>query len=199
MHTLLILCRFCANNILQTVDLAETSLTCGSDSCSACVCDDSNGLSTLVGTDSCFSSQFYVGIYIAMLLSVLWAVNVFTHVVHCTTSGAVASWWFNASATPNSYVVKYSFLRAITSSFGPICLGSLLGAAVSVTRFTVRYMKSTTKFSSRNGCATPRSTSFVLSCLDTMLIVLEEAIKYVNRYAFCYVAIYGDSFIECSR
>lgn len=181
------------------VELAGVSITCGSDSCSACVCEDSYGKAKLIKTSGCFSSQFDLGIYIGMLLSVMWAVSVFTNVVHCTTSGAVASWWFNASSTPNSSVVKYSFFRAVTTSFGPICLGSLLGAVVGVTRFSVRYLKSTTTCSTRNGCCNPSATKYILSCLDALLLVLEEAIKYFNRYAFCYVAIYGDNFLEASK
>lgn len=177
----------------------DTSLTCGSDSCRACVCDDGAGDSTLVKMHGCFSSQFDVGIYIAMLLSVMWAVSVFTHMVHCTTSGAVASWWFNASSTPNSSVVRYSFIRAATTSFGPICLGSLLGAIVGVSRFSIRYLKSTASCSTRNGCCTPRQTGYLLSCLDTALKMLEKAVKYFNRYAYCYVAIYGDSFVDASK
>ena len=134
-----------------------------------------------------------------MLLSVMWAVSVFTNVVHCTTSGAVASWWFNASATPNSSVVQYSFIRAATTSFGPICLGSLLGAAVGVTRFTIRYMKSTTSCSTRNGICRPGTTGYLLACLDSLLNMFEKAVKYFNRYAYCYVAIYGDGFVEASK
>ena len=34
---------------------------------------------------------------------------------------------------------RYSFARAATTSFGPICMGSLLGASVAVTRYYYCY------------------------------------------------------------
>jgi hypothetical protein len=152
-----------------------------------------------VKTKGCFSSHFDPWVYLGMLVSVMWAVSIFTHMVHVTTAGAVASWWFNASSTPNSSVVRHSFLRAATTSFGPICLGSLLGASVGATRFTLRYLKSTTTFSTRNGCCSPQRTTYWLSLLDSLLRMFEKAVKYFNRYAYCYVAIYGDDFITASK
>lgn len=146
----------------------------------------------------CFSSHFDVGIFCAILLSALYTMNVFTHIVHYMASGAIASWWFNASSTPNTNVVGYSFSRAITYSFGSICLGSLVVAPVGITRFFLRYLKSMISCSTRNGCCAARYTTRLLSCLDSVLKSFENTIKHCNRYAYCYAAIYGTGFSSAS-
>ena len=38
-----------------------------------------------------------------------------------------------------------------------------------------------------------------LSSLDLLLSTLERGISYFNRYAFCYIAIYGHDFMSASR
>ena len=55
--------------------------------------------------------------------------QVIRNVVHCTTAGTVASWWFIQSApSPTLGALK----RSLTTSFGSICLGSLIVAILQV-------------------------------------------------------------------
>ena len=51
--------------------------------------------------------------------------SVAKNVVHVTTSGLYATWYFLSSALPSNPTTK-AFKRAITTSFGSLCLGSLL-------------------------------------------------------------------------
>lgn len=69
-------------------------------------------------------------------LSFFWGINVFKNTLHVTTSGAMADWWFNGSASSNK--VCSSLGRAMTTSFGSICFGSLLIAIVQALEALVR-------------------------------------------------------------
>lgn len=63
-------------------------MICAGGACQACVCD-----STVISSKACFTEKVYTGWYFFMLLSLLWVSSVLSNVVHCTTAGAVASWW----------------------------------------------------------------------------------------------------------
>lgn len=63
-----------------------------------------------------------------LLVSMFWTYNVFTGIIQAVVAGSIGNWWYepesvnaccsNASRTP--------LVRALTSSFGSICCGSLL-------------------------------------------------------------------------
>lgn len=176
------------------------SLTCSGETCRSCLClPGSSTDAILIKNSTCIPSSVNPWIYFAMLLSLLWASSVFTNIVHCTTAGAVGSWWFNYCATPNSAVVYQSFVRSVTSSLGPICLGSLLVAVVGTCRAIVRYLISTSKASNQHCCSQSALITFLLSCLYSVLYYLDMAMKYFNRYAYSYISIYGHSFMQASR
>lgn len=70
-----------------------------------------------------------------MLISVYWGQQVLQNILTCTTSGVVASWWYQ----PNTKKVTAGALyRSLTSSFGSICFGSLIVAVLQALR-TVRF------------------------------------------------------------
>lgn len=75
------------------MNIGDTTLTCTSSSCSACVCDQ-----TVVSQKACFSQTIYQGNYFLLLLSLFWVSAVLSNVVHCTTSGAVSAWWFTTES-----------------------------------------------------------------------------------------------------
>lgn len=65
-------------------------------------------------------------------LSFYWTSQIITNVVHVTTAGTVGTWWFNPEDASGccSSGVRDSYGRSLTTSFGSICLGSLLVAIV---------------------------------------------------------------------
>jgi hypothetical protein len=93
-------------------------------------------------------------------------------------------------------VVNASLNRALGPSFGSICLGALFVAFFSTLETMFRYL--------RNSCFKSDDTSRSIDiccvfCLDACLRVLREIMEYFNRWAFTYVAIYGDSFMTAGR
>lgn len=120
------------------------------------------------------------------LLMFFWTTQVIINVVHVTTSGTVATWYFaGPNAMPSNPSVA-SLKRAMTTSFGSICFGSLLVAILKLLHALAR-------------SAARRERNF-LSCIALCIVAcLERLMEWFNVYAFTHVAIYGSSFVEAAK
>jgi len=115
-------------------------------------------------------------------------------------------------------VIKESGLkRSLTLSLGSLCLGSLLVTIIRGLRAALKFLIQQSKalngdYSSSSSSSTSSwssaSTSVagivyrrgcVLSILAYLLTLLDWAMTYFNRYAFCYVGVYGENFIKASK
>eukprot|EP00483_Globobulimina_turgida_P001561 UN01563 len=73
----------------------------------------------------------------------------------------------------------------MTTSFGSVCLGSLIVAFLQAVRAMLRLSKN-----SRN----------ILACIALCLLgCIERLIRYFNKYAYAQCAIYGTSFVESAK
>jgi hypothetical protein len=75
---------------------------------------------------------------LGLLLALLWATQVFTNVVHVTSSGVVATWYFLGEESIPAQPTVASVKRATSTSFGSICFGSLVVAIVKLMYYLVR-------------------------------------------------------------
>lgn len=124
---------------------------------------------------------------VLMLVSLFWGQQVIQNIVHCTTSGTVASWWFSGETVAKP--TMGALTRACTTSFGSIALGSLVVAVLKTLRVLARRAEREAR--SRGGGA----GLVFAACISRWLIgCLERLMEYFNKWAFCYVAIYGQSF-----
>lgn len=110
----------------------------------------------------CFSYRLYGGWLAVLLLGFVWGCTVLRNIGHCAISGTVGMWWISgavclcaassctfmistllmnyylmstvAGSNRSSMAVWSNLRRALTSSFGSICLGSLLVAIVKTLR-----------------------------------------------------------------
>jgi hypothetical protein len=114
-----------------------------------------------------------------LVLSLYWVWQYVASTVHVTVAGAFASWYFFGSRATS---VVLSSLRRGFWSAGSVCLGSLIVAILQFIRNLV----------SRNGDGENFLAQMVLSCIESL-------VRFYNKYAFCYVAIYGQSFSEAGR
>lgn len=113
-----------------------------------------------------------------MLCSLFWGIQVIKSIVHCVTAGVVGEWWYHVSC--HDAVVR-STRRATTTSFGSICLGSLVVAALGTLRFIL-------------GTLHRQPSRKLNACLESCISALEKSVQYFNRYAYCQVALYGKDF-----
>jgi hypothetical protein len=121
-----------------------------------------------------------------LLLSFYWTAHVVKNVVHVTVAGTVGSWYFLAPQLQTD-PTRRSLRRALTTSFGSICLGSLVVSLIRALRLGA-------------SAASRRTSPGVLrSCLLCALGFLDVLVRFFNQYAFTHVALYGKHFTSASR
>lgn len=129
-----------------------------------------------------------------MLFSLLWGQQVVQYVMFCTVAGTVGSWWFNGTNTRNPTLGALK--RALTTSFGSIAFGAALLAIISTMRALANNARR--HRSGRGGAA-----AVVMACLACfaacMLRCLEDLLRFWNRFAFVYVAVYGKSYCAAGK
>ncbi|KAF9914507.1 putative choline transporter, neither null mutation nor overexpression affects choline transport [Lobosporangium transversale] len=154
---------------------------------SNCRADDSGNKSRVV----CDNNQLYmVMIYLNFVM--FWNTEVIKNVVHVTISGVFGVYYFfegSAAGAPESPTLASS-KRALTTSFGSICFGSLLIALLQ----TLRYILNSLKSDSDDGFM-----QFLAMCADCILSCLEGLFEIFNKFAFTQVAIYGKPFVTAAK
>lgn len=115
---------------------------------------------------------------------------VFQHVV----AGAIATWYFSRDVTGPKSVGSPSFVslfRAFTTSLGSLAFGSLLIAIVESLNFLLQTAK---RSNSQN-----KLVVFIASCVQCVLGCIEGIVRYVNKFAYIYVAMHGHSFCNAAK
>jgi len=128
--------------------------------------------------------------YFCLLISLYWTLEVLKNVGHVTTSGVVATWWLAPFANSATWG---SFKRAITTSFGSICFGSLI---VAVLQAMVQILREAQRQAQQNGNPI---TAFLACCAACCLSWIESLVEYFNMYAYTRVAIYGLDFRTAAK
>jgi hypothetical protein len=116
------------------------------------------------------------GIVFLFLVSYFWTHQVLKNTVHVTVAGVVGTWWFapiEAQACC-SRAIGDSWIRSMTTSFGSICLGSLLVAIIQALREMVKQMRD-------------QDDSILACCAECILGCIESLVEYFNQWAFVYV------------
>jgi hypothetical protein len=132
-----------------------------------------------------------VVIALFLVFSFYWTIQVIKNVVHVTVSGTFATWYFlhGTTGVPPNPTIK-SFQRAMSTSFGSICLGSLIVAIIQ----TLRLIANSIKNESRN------IVVFIVAAIASCILqLLDSLAQYFNLYAFTQVAIYGKSFCKAAK
>lgn len=135
-------------------------------------------------------SPYLAGLFIIFaLFSWFWTCQVIKNVVHTTITGTVGMWYFR-DEIPDG-VVKGALIRACTTSFGSICFGSLLVAIVT----TIRVISESMARDSNNNIFLRLFCCMVACCLR----IFEDLLNYFNRYAYTFIAIYGEPYIPSGK
>lgn len=123
------------------------------------------------------------GAYLYLLFSLYFTTQVISNVAHVTIAGTVATWYFQMQASsPTLGAAK----RALTTSFGSVCLGSLIIACVQFIRAVINML-------------TRNQNAFVRCIADCILGCIENLVRMINKYAFTKVAMYGRSFCDSAK
>ncbi|KAG0296120.1 putative choline transporter, neither null mutation nor overexpression affects choline transport [Linnemannia gamsii] len=134
-------------------------------------------------------------LYIAMVylnFVMFWNTEVIKNVIHVTISGVFGVYYFfegSAAGAPESPTLA-SAKRALTTSFGSICFGSLLIALLQ----TLRYILNSLRSDSDDGIM-----AFLAMCASCILSMLESLFEIFNKFAFTQVAMYGKPFVRAAK
>lgn len=149
-------------------------------------CDDSDSDSTWDNNNTdnsdCSKGPSRLVIFL-LLISMYWGFQVNKNVAHTTTCGVTATWYF--STVVDHKPTPAAFKRTMTTSFGSVCLGSLIVAFLQAVRAMLRGSK--------------RSRSCLTLIALCLLGCIERLIRYFNKYAYAQCAIYGSSFIQSAK
>jgi hypothetical protein len=124
------------------------------------------------------------GLFVLMIFSYYWTSQVIENIAHVTTAGCVGSWYFTGPGGTSNPTMG-AFRRSVTTSFGSICLGSLIVAVIKTVRAILQ--------SARN------IHEILRLCADCILGCLQWIVEYFNTYCFVMIAIYGKSFIASAK
>ncbi|KAJ3215755.1 putative choline transporter, neither null mutation nor overexpression affects choline transport [Clydaea vesicula] len=139
-------------------------------------------------------------IYFFLLFSFYWTTQVIKNTVHVTVSGLFATYYFLGVTAGNGEVqvnernptVKAG-KRALTTSFGSICYGSLIIALIQTVRAMLRA-------ASRQAASDGNiALAFLACCAECILSWIEALVQYFNQYAYTQVAIYGKDYCSAAK
>ncbi|KAL0230562.1 hypothetical protein PCE1_004120 [Barthelona sp. PCE] len=138
-----------------------------------------------------YSTKQY-GILLFDVFALFWILCFFSALSQITTAGAVAEWYFYPSEDKSgmSSPVWGSFMRAWHYNLGSVAFGALLVAILMLIRFILRIIEEQLKKKKQQTAAN------VVKCVNCCLKCVQKIIKYINKNAYIYIAIYGGSFIN---
>eukprot|EP00746_Dinoflagellata_sp_MGD_P165650 gnl/MRDRNA2_/MRDRNA2_95052_c0_seq1.p1 gnl/MRDRNA2_/MRDRNA2_95052_c0~~gnl/MRDRNA2_/MRDRNA2_95052_c0_seq1.p1 ORF type:complete len:512 (-),score=43.08 gnl/MRDRNA2_/MRDRNA2_95052_c0_seq1:446-1981(-) len=136
-------------------------------------------------SDACMGEGSFYGLYALTFMIFCWGVTVFQNVAHTTNCGVFGRWYFNKPAS-----VVSSLWVSLTTSFGSICLGSLIVAFISALEASLRAFR-------RNDRNTV--TQIVLCLLDCLISCIRDMMEAFSYFAYVQVAMRGLSFWSSAR
>jgi len=159
---------------------------------------------TIVASISYFQNQnetvAYI-VYVFILFSFYFSSQVINNTVHVTIAGVFATYYFCGVNEPGTNKIEVnvknptvkSFKRAITTSFGSICFGSLIIAIIQTLEALARQVK--------NEAADDQNVALAIiaCCIECILSLIGDMVEYFNVYAFTEVAIYGKSYCQAAK
>ena len=130
--------------------------------------------------------------FVWFTFTLFWTFMVLKNIIHVTVAGTVATWWFHKYP---KHVVLGAFFRACSVSLGTICFGSLLIAIVHTLREILNKFRTNRRDRREDGIAV-----VILTCIASCILeCLEGLMVYINRYALCYTAVYGEDFLTSGK
>jgi len=132
-----------------------------------------------------FSGGGYA-LLVFLIFSFFWVTQVIKNTVHVTASGTFATWYFMSGVAMPMNPTLSSFKRAITTSFGSICFGSLIIALLQTLRTLIRSLRN-------------ERTWWLVCIADCILGIIDNLMQYFNIYAFAQVAIYGKTYWQAAK
>jgi len=134
------------------------------------------------------SSGAQIFVFFLLFFLIYWHNIVSINVAHVTACGVMGTWFYTDLVDG---VTRNSFKRAVTTSFGTICFGSLIEAVIRALSAIVRYLQNNNR---------DNAVVYALLCvLRCILDCIGDIVEYINSYAFVFVALYGDGYLQSAK
>ncbi|KAI5465327.1 plasma-membrane choline transporter-domain-containing protein [Mariannaea sp. PMI_226] len=133
-----------------------------------------------------------IGLIVFVTFCMYWFSEWLKNTIHTIIAGVYGSWYFCPHNFPKD-ATRGATKRALTYSFGSISLGSLLVAII-------QFLRQLCQSARRQEAGQGDWISFaIFCCLGCLLAVLEWAVQFLNRYAFCHIALYGKAYFPAAK
>lgn len=141
------------------------------------------------------SSGKVIGLVVFVTFAGYWISEWIKNTIHTSVAGVYGSWYFCAGkpgGIPKGSSMG-AFRRATTYSFGSISLGSLIVAIINMLRQACSIAQQQSA-SEGNMIGT-----IFFCCLRCIIGLLDWAVQFINRYAFCHIALYGKPYFAAAK
>ncbi|KAK2871599.1 putative choline transporter, neither null mutation nor overexpression affects choline transport [Arthroderma sp. PD_2] len=136
-----------------------------------------------------------IGLIVFVTFTMYWISEWLKNTIHTVIAGVYGSWYFFPHYPPRG-ATRGATKRALTTSFGSICFGSLL---VAIIQF-LRHLCSIARSQSMQEGGVGGVIGYVVFCiLGCFISILQWLAEFFNRYAFCHIALYGKAYIPAAK
>lgn len=145
---------------------------------------------------SCSNSKL-IGLLVLVFFCGYYISEVIKNVIHSTISGIYGCWYFMSKAdqsTPKG-ITMGSFKRAMSTSFGSICFGSLIVSLIETFRQTLTLIRNAFMINQNFG----NISHVIFWIIDLIIGFLRWLVQYFNHYAYSFIALYGESYLNAAK
>lgn len=126
---------------------------------------------------------------VAFFLVMVWGAGVISNVCHMTYCGIFSRWYFNEDGAWCCQSLKV----ALTTSFGSICFGTLIVAAIQAVQALLRSARTALQEDGNIvGC-------IVMLILECIVSVIGDLMEYFNEWVYVQCAIRGGNYCQSVR
>lgn len=136
-----------------------------------------------------------IGVLVFVFFAGYYITEVIRNIMHVTISGIFGTWYYldRSDQGAPKHPGLGAFKRAMTYCFGLICFGSLIVLIIQLIRQGIQILKNNA-FADGNYCE-----GCGMLILDFIIGFIDWAVRYFNHYAYCYIALYGKSYIRSAK
>lgn len=160
------------------------------------------------GNDICVSNKTTLTFFYCLFTG-YYLMEVLKNVNHATLSGIFGTWYFFGSkpnlVTKPKNAAWGSFKRSVTYCFGSICLGSLIVSAISTLQTMLSVLRQRMQDLANDDDSNPGNDIIICALICFVRILewffqeVEYWMKWFNRFAYSYMALYGKSYLVSAR
>ncbi|KAL2004558.1 hypothetical protein VTN00DRAFT_3443 [Thermoascus crustaceus] len=155
---------------------------------------NSGGVNPACANGGC-SRSTVIGLIVYVTFAMYWLSEWLKNTIHTTIAGVYGSWyfWSRLPGGPPKGCTRGAFVRATTYSFGSVSFGSLIIAIINMLRQALSVVqRQQLEEGNIVGCIAASILGFLVAFLDWL-------VTFINRYAFCHIALYGKAYIPAAK